>query len=525
MSKEKKQTRIELLVENIAVEKQIMVEYCDDLATCRETGDNKGAKAIVKKLEPQIKKYNALIAEYNKLTGEKAEGVSKKLADEILAGSNNYNVATVGNPVAATASTFNADISVLNEKELKAYLAKSDKALDNVRVKLETTTEQKNQATGYNKAILILNCLTYQRYIVERIAENLHVCCKILDNKRVKNFKKALTAEIANYNKLVNEYEALTRSTLTKASASMPDDIIAGKAFTPIPAISYTANDGTTRNSDAEVAAVAASAAAVAERATNKKKAGKKNKEVAKKTALENKVAEQANKDVTVVAKAADFAISMLESRMDMTVFRFGKTTTDMKKKKKDIEKAIKQAQKDTKEALKYEEMDNARYYAVITNDPATMEIKGSDKKRTKIASIRTQMMTLLNKRDELNSKLLAIYNGTEVNLDGTAVSHEWRQTKSDAAEQCIKKNKGLAKKVDKLPASAGEKQRIYNLMNNSVDASSTLALSKYRLKTKEYKNGAEKKALKKDIKNMNQTIKSNTKDINWIIKRINKRA
>ena len=153
------------------------------------------------------------------------------------------------------------------------------------------------------------------------------------------------------------------------------------------------------------------------------------------------------------------------------------------------------------------------------------MDIKTNDKKRAKIAEIRTQMMALLNKRDELNSKLLAIYNGTEVTLNGMSVNHDWRAIKSDAAEKCINKNKGLAKKIDKLPASAGEKQRIYNLMNDNVDASSTLALSKYRLKTKEYKNNAEKKALQQDVKNMNQVIKSNTNDINWVIKKINKRA
>ena len=38
--------------------------------------------------------------------------------------------------------------------------------------------------------------------------------------------------------------------------------------------------------------------------------------------------------------------------------------------------KKIKAAQKDHKAALKAEEKDNARYYAVITNDPATMDLK-----------------------------------------------------------------------------------------------------------------------------------------------------
>ena len=525
MSKVKKQNRIELLVETIAIEKQNLVEYCDELATCRDTGNKKGQKAAEKKLAPQIKKYNALISDYNKLTGEKVKGVSKKLVDEILAGSNDYGVGTVGNVAPVKVRTFNADVSVLNEKELKAYLAKSDKALDNVKIKLGTTVEQKNQATGYNKAILILNCLTYQRYIIERIAENLHVCCKILDAKRVKKFKKVLSEEITNYNKLVSEYEALTRSTLTHASETMPDDIIAGKAFTPIPAITYTANDGTTRNSDAELAAVAVAAAAAADKALQTKKAAKKNKEAVKKTALDNKVSKQANQDLTVVAKASDFKISMLESQMDMTSYKFGRTNTDMKAKKKDIQKQIKQAQKDGALALKYEEQDNARYYAVITNDPATMATKKRNAKRAKIASIRTKMMELLNERDSLNSQLLAIYNGTELNLDGTSVNQKWRAVKSDAAEKSVKKNQKLAKKIAKLPASSGEKNKLYNLMNSNADAASTLALCKYRLKKKDYNNKSEKKAIKADVKGMKKLIKANDKDINWVIKRIKKRA
>ena len=56
------------------------------------------------------------------------------------------------------------------------------------------------------------------------------------------------------------------------------------------------------------------------------------------------------------------------------------------------------------------------------------------------------------------------------------------------------------------------------------AEASSNLALSKYRLKTKEYKNATEKKALNKDVKDMQKLINQNSKDIAWIIKKIQKR-
>ncbi len=524
MSKVKQQTRVELLVESIAVEKQILIENCDQLAACRDSGDKKGAKEAKKSLSAQIKRYNKLVEDYNKASGEKAPAVSYDLPDQIMAGNNNYGIATVGAPASEAVNAYSANISILDEKELKKYLERSNKALENVRTRLETTARQKDEATGYNKVLLIINCLTYQRYIVERLAENLHVCNKLADNKRVKSLKKNLLNAINEYNSIVDEYEVLTRSRLTRASESIPEDILAGKAYTPIPAISYTANDGTARNSDADVAAVAAAAAAAVDTAKAKKKHAKKSKEVVKKSALEEKVAEQANKDLTVITKGYDFKISLVESQKDMSYYRFGKNQFDMKAVKKAANKKIKSAQKAHKAALKYEEKDNARYYAVITNDPVTMKAK-KRADRVKIASLRTEMMTLLNKRDEINSKLLSIYNGSEVNLDGVSINQKWRQIKSDAAEKYVNKNQALAKKIFRLPASSGEKQRLYGILNSNVEASSTLALSQYRLKTKEYKNNAEKKALKKDVKNLKKLMAMNSKDINWVIKKIKKRV
>ena len=260
------------------------------------------------------------------------------------------------------------------------------------------------------------------------------------------------------------------------------------------------------------------------EAAANNKKHIKNNKKKVQKTALEEKVTEQANKDLTVITKGYDFKISLFESQKDMSYYRFNKNVFDMKAVKNAANKKIKEAQQAHKEALKYEERDNGRYYAVITNDPVTMKCNKRKADRVKIASIRTQMMTLLNKRDELNSKLLSIYNGSEVTLDGVSVNQKWRSVRSDAAEKFINKNQKLAKQIFRLPASSGEKQRLYGVLNSSVEASSNLALSEYRLKTKEYKSAEEKKALQADIKAMKNLMAQNSKDIAWVIKQIQKR-
>ena len=89
-----------------------------------------------------------------------------------------------------------------------------------------------------------------------------------------------------------------------------------------------------------------------------------------------------------------------------------------------------------------------------------------------------------------------------------------------------MKKNQSLVKKINKLAASEAEKQRIYNLMNENLDLASTVALDQYRIKTKDEKTSKEeKKQLQKEIKEYNEKINSNTKNINWIISKIQKRA
>ena len=61
--------------------------------------------------------------------------------------------------------------------------------------------------------------------------------------------------------------------------------------------------------------------------------------------------------------------------------------------------------------------------------------------------------------------------------------------------------------------------------MNENIDASSTKALSKYRLKNKDYVSKVEKKQLSADIANAEKTIKANNNEINRAIKRIKKRG
>lgn len=514
--------KVEYLVSCIVAEKDSIDLLSRNMEIHVHGGEKKKAKKEEKLLREHINKYNVLAKEYKKLTGEKIELASTSMASDIKKGNAYqtlpkfvYDDGTT--PVAhALAPSVAKAAKLVNRKDLNKILDKNTKELAGFKGEFNDLVVNKVEATGQQKVLGIVNCLTVQKLVVDKTAENLIACCQVSDVKKTNQYKKSLASEIKTYNDLVNEYEKLTGGKLTRAAKDMPECIIEGKTYSPIPTISYTVGDSTAA-ADAENAAK-----------TNYNKAknhheADKNKVVATaKTALEAKIAEQANKDLSVLTKCADYKVSMFESERDMTSYKFGGPTVNTKKVKKQLAKKIAAVKKEHKSALAFENLDNDRYYAIVKNDPKNLKLKNV-KDRSKVESLRSRMIVLLNKRDEINGKLIAIYTGTEVNIDGTSVNQKWRNVKNDAAEKAIKKDKKLAKRVKKLKASEGEKHSIYNKMNQKLDATSTLALSEYRLK-KEKNTRKENKALKKDVKENKAAVKQYNEDIKWMIKKTKER-
>ena len=83
-----------------------------------------------------------------------------------------------------------------------------------------------------------------------------------------------------------------------------------------------------------------------------------KNKNIVKKSALEEKVAEQANKDVLVITGRADFRVSMLETERDMAEYRFGASPRPTKRRRKAIGAEIARIKQWHKQAVRLEEAD-----------------------------------------------------------------------------------------------------------------------------------------------------------------------
>lgn len=404
------------------------------------------------------------------------------------------------------------ELKKLNQNELKKHLNDSVKEINNTTKKLAKLSKKKNKAPTIKKPELIIACMALAKEVIDKICENMVAAVSVREMRVADNLAAHLMPAIADYNKLAYEFANITGESLTVASERIPEDILAGRSYQILPILTYNSYAFERKNAvcyskeDAEIR--------LRQMREEIRKDG-----IIKDAALEAKVAEQANKDLSVITKYIDFEISMLESARDIEKFRFGKETVEVRKSKKQIAKEIAHLKKANQVALKYEQADNDRYYSVVMTDPEFVQTKKKRVNRIKLDSLRSRLIVLLNKRDEINSKLSSLYTGTEVNLDGSSVNQKWRHVKNAAAEAAIRKDMKLAKRVSKLPASEGEKQRIYTLMNKRLDAKSTLELCKYRLK-KENNTVRVRRDLKEDIKMSKRIIKQCTADINWMMKR-----
>lgn len=430
-------------------------------------------------------------------------------APQMVALPNGYAVPASARGVNAVPTT-----EKLGKKELKAAVKASEKSIGESKKVLARKVNAVNRAKSKAKPQAIVDALAASSAVINGYTAIMGKAVAAGDTKLANSYVPALRSEIAQYNAFSATYTKLTGTRLDRISQTLPEDILSGRSGGIVPGYQYSSlgNVYRTLNTEAEVQSE------IKRRADKRKIDG-----IIMDAALEAKVAEQANKDLAVITKYMDFEISMLESARDIENFRYGDEDRVIKHSKKQIGKMIADLKKTHLEALEYERRDNERYYTVVMTDPEQISTKRKNVNTAKLDSIRTRLIVLLNRRDELNSQLSAIYAGTERNLDGSSVNQKWRHIKNSAAESMIRKDRKLAKRVYRVSASKGEKQRMFTLMNKRLDAASTMALCQYRLKH-EKNTYRVKKMLEKDIKDCKQQIKLCTADIKWMIQRFRNR-
>ena len=513
--------KVKHLISVLRVQKEIIDWYCNALSSAVDVGVKSQARRLATRLRSELKRYNKFVKEYERLTDDRLTRASLDIPTAILDGEDyqilpkvklrEYEAPENGvvyddgiTEIADYENDYFDDV-VMTEKDLKARLQKDDRELSRLRSELNKKTKQKHDTWGISRTILVAECFAIEKKIIDTLASDLHSACQVSSVSNVQSIKKELSYEIKQYNRLVSEYKATTGNNLTPASESIPQDIISGNTYVPVARVGCV--HGMDSELDADISAMSRNAYGV--EAEDIGEAGR--------AAFRTQVTAQANKDLTLLTRRADYLVSMLESERDILDYRFGKEPSQVKREKRSITKRIDKIRADHKAALRYENSDNRRYYAVVTSNPRTMALRNRRADRTRVASLRSKIISLLNERDLINGKLMAVYGGVGDQTLGS-INQTWRRVKNAAAQKSKNKQKSFAKTVKSLPITLKDKERFYDLMNKKIDAESTLAFVKYRLK-KEKLHSEDKICAKRDIKELKVRIKRIDKDISDLMK------
>ncbi len=518
--------KVKYIISILGAQKEIIDWYCNALSSACDVGVKRKIRSIATRLRVELKRYNKFVKEYERITDDRLTRASLDIPACIIEGED-YTIipkvklrefeAPENGVVYEDGITEIADVDVdfsdnvvMTEKDLKRRLQEGSRELARLHNQLDKKSRDKHNAWGMDKTVLVAECFALEKKIIDKLASDLHAACQVSAVKDIQSIKKDLAYEIKQYNRLVSEYRAATGNNLTPASDSIPQDIIAGRLYTPI------AKVGCIHSSDDELAAEIG--------LMSRNTYGVEDDDISEagRAAFRSNVIAQANKDLTFITRRADYSISMLESERDMLEYRFGKESSQVKREKKTITKLIEKIKAEHKAALRYENNDNRRYYAAVTANPRTMALRNRRADRTRVAALRSKIISLLNERDLINGKLMAIYGGEGEGTLGS-INQTFRRVKNNAAAKSKKKQKSLAKVVKSLPITVKDKERFYDLMNKKVDAESTIAFVKYRMK-KGKLHKADMLCAKRDIKELKSKVSRIEKDINDLMKSVKHR-
>lgn len=518
--------KVKYIISILGVQKEVIDWYCNALSAACDVGVKNKIRRIATRLRAEIKRYNKFVKEYERITDDRLTRASLDIPACIIEGDDypiipkvklrefeapeNGVVYEDGITEIADVDVDFSDNIVMTEKDLKRRLQQSERELSKLHDELDQKSRDKHNAWGIDKTVLVAECFAIEKKIIDKLASDLHAACQVSAVKEIQSVKKDLAYEIKQYNRLVSEYRSTTGNNLTPASDSIPQDIISGKLYTPVARVGCV--HSTDDELEAEIGLMSRNTYGVEDDDISE----------SSRAAFRSNVIAQANKDLTFITRRADYRISMLESERDMLEYRFGKESSQVKREKKAITKIIEKIKAEHKAALRYENSDNRRYYAAVTANPRTMALRNRRADRTRVAALRSKIISLLNERDLINGKLMALYGGEGEGTLGS-INQTYRRVKNNAAAKSKKKQKSLAKVVKSLPITIKDKERFYDLMNKKVDAESTIAFVKYRMK-KGKLHKMDMLCAKRDIKELKSKVNRIEKDIKELMKSVKHR-
>ena len=391
----------------------------------------------------------------------------------------------------------NQNMGVLTGRSMKRYLSATEKEINRFKYDLRYAKKKRDSYTkAAEKVVAHIAMINNQCLVCETYVDRVSVCTYSKATELAKENANRLAIEIKRYNELITEYNQMTNSNIPLADKSISKRVLAGQAYEHLTRISYTLLENK---------------APINKGKKTKGKIYQENRYMADIKLLNRRDDETLN-DLSLIENRYKFETALLEGEKEIMAYKFAKNSIADDKRKAYIKKKLKSLNKEKAKALKYETMDNERYYRVLSTDTNLASYSDNLAKKKKVNSIIYEVSDLLKKRDELNSKLNAIYSGPLGDIAGVGESDKWREVKVSAAKRHARKLKGKANALKNSVPGFGEQKVkqvfIFNsLLDAKVEALATIDLCKYRLKS-EKNNLIDKAQIKKDMREARKNIK-----------------
>lgn len=222
-------------------------------------------------------------------------------------------------------------------------------------------------------------------------------------------------------------------------------------------------------------------------------------------------VKEQSKNDEKLVKLHFENRIRALKFESDSLDLRFSSAVGKEKKNRAKMGYSINETKKNLKVAAKLERADNERYYTLVKCDLNKTKIPRRTN-RAEIEKMREELIELLNRRDELNLALSELYTG-KTGKKSRSHAHNAEAKEYAAKVKEFKRQRKLAKELDRMSVSSDNRRKIYQLMDECVELAGRRAELEYKLRKEKVKGRAKREAAK-EIRTVKKDYKFASKDL-----------
>lgn len=426
------------------------------------------------------------------------------------------------------------NFSDYDEKELLAFLRSSEKQVRLYKKELSKIERAQSGLSSEDSLKLIVDKINVSKHVVDERAAALFAISASSGKRYIKYHKKLLLESVLDYNRAIAEYEAETGYSLTPASRSLPNDIVSGIPYSPLPLIRYVEEGepkeinassglGITRGERRELHREQmriAKEGAREEKRLRKLFGGKSWEKIAAVGINLDDVKLKIERDLLALDSYVDSRITQCETERDFCEYSFSVSYSEKARKIKELKKEIKRLSRSRKRILKYARLDSERYYTALALSSLGATLK-SRAKRDKFESLEMRLDLLLNERERVNEQLIKLYTGDLSGKGKKKINAKTVKIQRAAAKKVRRRFKSEMRILEKkIPLDI--KEKLVLRVNKIIDSESKAAVLRYKLK-KQRVSPEIKREIKREIKDCRASVKRCLVDLRYLMKKAKK--